>query len=113
MAQDEMRLRLHLKRVKVLEFLVDDPFELKILVSDTRSVVRCPSCGHKTAKVHDTRDVVVRDIDFGGRATALIWRRRRFVCGRGEVHPGRTRPTAATRQRSRPSSTPSLASCGR
>jgi transposase len=87
MAQDEMRLRLHLKRVKVLEVLVDDPFELRILVSDTRVVVRCPSCGHKTAKVHDTRDVVVRDVEFGGRATTLIWRRRRFVCDNcGERH---------------------------
>ena len=82
-----MSVRLHLKWIKVLEVVVDDPFELKIVVADSRSVVRCPSCGHKTAKVHDTRDVVVRDVDFGGRPTTLVWRRRRFVCERcGERH---------------------------
>ncbi len=86
MARDEMSVRLHLKWIKVLEVVVD-PFELKIVVADTRSVTRCPSCGHKTTKVHDTRDVVVRDVDFGGRATTLVWRRRRFSCERcGERH---------------------------
>jgi hypothetical protein len=80
MASDQMSVRLHLKRIKVLEVVVDDPFELRIVVADTRSVVRCPSCGYKTAMVHDTRDVVVRDVEFGGRPTTLVWRRRRFVC---------------------------------
>ncbi len=80
MASDQMSVRLHLKRIKVLEVVVDDPFELRIVVADIRSVVRCPSCGHKTAKVHDTRDVVVRDVEFGGRPTTLVWRRRRFAC---------------------------------
>ncbi len=87
MARDEMSVRLHLKWIKVLEVVVDDAFELKIVVADTRSVTRCPSCGHKTTKVHDTRDVVVRDVDFGGRPTTLVWRRRRFSCERcGERH---------------------------
>lgn len=87
MARDEMSVRLHLKWIKVLEVVVDDPFELTIVVADTRSVSRCPSCGHKTRKVHDTREVVVRDVDFGGRPTTLVWRRRRFVCERcGERH---------------------------
>ncbi len=87
MARDELKLRLHLKRIKVVEVVVDDPFELKIVVADTRPVVRCASCGHRTAKVHDTRDVVVRDVDFGGRPTTLIWRRRRFSCDNcGERH---------------------------
>jgi transposase len=87
MARDEMRLRLHLRRVRVLEVLVDTPFELKVLVADTRSVLRCPACGQRMTKVHDTRDVVVRDVDFGGRPTTLVWRRRRFVCeGCGDRH---------------------------
>ncbi len=50
------------------------PLELRIVVADIRSVVRCPACGHKTAKVHHRPDVVVRDVDFGGRPTTLVWR---------------------------------------
>ena len=92
MARDEMSVRLHLKWIKVLEVVVDDAFELKIVVADTRSVTRCPSCGHKTRKVHDTRDVVVRDVDFGARPTTLVWRRRRFVWSAAGSATSRTIP---------------------
>ena len=32
-------------------------------------------------KVHDTRDREVRDLEVSGRATTLVWTRRRFGCG--------------------------------
>jgi len=87
MARDEMSVRLHLKRMKVLEVVVDDPFELRIRVADTRPVVRCPHCGHKLSKVHDYHDTEVKDVDFSGRPTTLVWRRRRFECPNcGERH---------------------------
>ena len=40
--------------------------ELVIEVADTRSVVRCPACGYKTKKVHETRKVEVEDIPSDG-----------------------------------------------
>ena len=86
MAQDGMTIRLHLKRMKVVQVVEDDIDKLVIEVADTRTVVRCPACGHKTTKVHETRKVEVRDIPLG-RPTTLIWLQRRFECPNcGERH---------------------------
>ena len=60
-----MTIRLHLKRMKVVRVVEDEIDKLVIEVADTRRVVRCPACGHKTTKVHETRRVVVRDIPMG------------------------------------------------
>lgn len=62
--------------------------KLVIEVAETRNVVRCPACGHKTREVHEIRRV--RDIALG-RPTSLVWRQRlrvRQLRGRHtEDHP--------------------------
>lgn len=86
MATDRMSIRLHLKRMKVVSVPTDEINELVIEVADTRSRVRCPACGFKTSKVHETRRVVVKDLPLG-RPTTLIWLQRRFECENcGERH---------------------------
>ena len=81
-----MTIRLHLKRLKVLRVVEDEIDKLVIEVADTRTVVRCPACGHRTTKVHETRRVMVRDIPMG-RPTTLVWLQRRFECTNcGERH---------------------------
>ena len=42
---------------------------------------RCPHCGFKCHRVHDTRERSVRDLEVSGRRTTLVWMRRRLVCG--------------------------------
>jgi Transposase and inactivated derivatives len=77
---DAMTIRLHLRRLRVLEVVEDNPGRLVVAVEDARSVVRCPHCGFKTARVHDRRRVRVVDLGHGGRATTLWWWRR-MSCG--------------------------------
>jgi len=75
-----MTIRLHLRRLRVVEVLDDVVERLVIAVSDLRTVVRCRRCGGLTARVHDRRRVRVHDLPHGGRPTVLVWIRRRFVC---------------------------------
>lgn len=87
MALDSIRIRLHLRGVRALGVRVDLPERLEVVVEDARRVVRCPERGFKTTKVHDRRDVRLRDLPVSGRPTTLIWRRRRFSCANcGERH---------------------------
>ncbi len=79
MAADGMTVRLHLKRFKVVRVVTDEIDELVIEVAGTRTVLRCPACGHKTKTVHETRRVLVRDVPLGP-PTTLIWLQRRFEC---------------------------------
>lgn len=81
MEPDAMTVRLHLRRIRVVAVLVDLIERLVVEVTDLRRVVRCPHCGFKTTKVHDTRRLEVRDLPTRGRPTTLVWVRRRFVCG--------------------------------
>ncbi|MDQ3661081.1 MAG: ISL3 family transposase [Actinomycetota bacterium] len=84
---DSMSVRLHLHRIRVIEVLTDLPDRLEVVIRDLRSVVRCPFCGFKTSKVHETRRIKVRDLAHGGRPTTLLWLRRRFECTScGERH---------------------------
>ena len=53
---------------------------LVVEVADTRRVVRCSMCGFKTDRVHDRRRLKIHDLPTGGRATTLMWIRRRFTC---------------------------------
>ena len=71
-----MAIRLHLRRMRVIEVLVDEPERLKVAVVDARSVTHCPHCGYLTQRVHETRRVAVRDIPQG-RRTTLLWHQRR------------------------------------
>ena len=77
---DSMTVRLHLYRIRVVNVLVDLPERLEVVVRDLRPVVRCPFCGFKTTKVHETRRVKVKDLARGRQRVTLIWLRRRFRC---------------------------------
>ena len=61
MATDVMRVRLHLRRIRVLEVLVDTPDVLRVRVESTETRLRCPYCGFKCHRVHDTGERDVRD----------------------------------------------------
>jgi transposase len=87
-----MRVRLHLRLIRVLTVLVDTTNRLEVEVTSTRSWSRCPHCGFKTRAVHDRRRRKIRDLPVSGRRTTLMWIRRRFSCGNGderrlEIHP--------------------------
>jgi transposase len=82
-----MSVRLHLYRIRVIEVLTDLPERLEVVIRDLRSVVRCPFCGFKTSKVHETWRFKVRDLAHGGRPTTPIWQRRPPECTNcGERH---------------------------
>ena len=80
MAVDTMRVRLHLRLIRVLAVLVDTPTRLEVEVASTRSWSRCPFCGFKTRAVHDRRCRKIRDLPVSGRRVTLVWIRRRFSC---------------------------------
>ena len=80
MASDVMRVRLHLREIRVLAVALDTPSELRVEVESTVRRPRCPACGFGCVRVHDTRRRKVRDLEVSGRRTTLVWMRRRFVC---------------------------------
>lgn len=53
--------------------------ECFVLVETRDRVVGCPSCG-VIATGHGRSVVQVRDLPMAGRATRLVWRKRRYVC---------------------------------
>ena len=61
MASDVMRVRLHLRRIRVLEVVIDTPAVLRVRVESTETRPRCPHCGFKCHRVHDVRERKVRD----------------------------------------------------
>ena len=81
MSSDVMRVRLHLRQVKVLGVVSDTPFELVVEVGSSVRRPRCPDCGSGCSGVHDVRVERVRDLEVSGRPAVLLWRRRRLVCG--------------------------------
>lgn len=92
MAPDSMRVRLHLRLIRVLIVLVDTTNRLEVEVVSTRSWSRCPHCGFKCRSVHDRRRRKIRDLPVSGRRMTLVWIRRRFSCGNCderylEAHP--------------------------
>jgi transposase len=87
LSPDSMTVRLKLQRIRVVEVVTDLRERLEVVVTDLRSVVRCPWCGFKTSKVHDTRRVKIKDLPVLGAPTTLVWLRRRFTCDNcGERH---------------------------
>ena len=80
MSSDVMRVRLHLRGVRVLEVVADSPGRLEVAVEATWSTSRCPHCGFKCRGVHDRRVKRVWDQPVSGRETVLLWRRRRWRC---------------------------------
>ena len=61
MASDSMRVRLHLRETRVLAVALDTPSELRVEVESTVRRPRCPACGFRCVRVHDTRRRKVRD----------------------------------------------------
>ena len=80
MSSDVMRVRLHLRQLRVLEVAVDAPGRLEVAVEAAWSWSRCPHCGFRCRRVHDRRVKRVRDRPVSGRETVLLWRRRRWSC---------------------------------
>ena len=80
MSSDVMRVRLHLRGVRVLEVAVDAPGRLEVAVEAAWSWSRCPHCGFKCRRVHDRRVKRVWDQPVSGRETVLLWQRRRWRC---------------------------------
>ena len=68
MAADIMRVRLRSLQIRVLEVLVDTPDMLRVRVESSETRPRCPYCGFKCYRVHDTRERVVRDSGGAGPA---------------------------------------------
>ena len=92
MSFDVMRVRLHLRGVRVTGVVVDTPAELVVGVMSTRKLSSCPFCGRSCRRVHDRRRREIRDLEHGGRPTVLLWTQRRFVCNHCgkrhmETHP--------------------------
>ncbi|MCA1709386.1 MAG: ISL3 family transposase, partial [Actinobacteria bacterium] len=94
---DAMTIRLHLRSMRVLEVLEDLPERLVVAVVALSSVIRCGACGHKTARVHATGKVRVRDLPVSGRPMTLVWHRRRFRCGACKATTTETHPLIAER----------------
>ena len=80
MANDDMRVRLHLREIRVLEVLVDTPSVLRVKVESTVRRLRCVACGFRCERVHERREREIRDLEISGRATVLVWLQRRFDC---------------------------------
>ena len=80
MATDDMRVRLHLREIRVLEVLVDTPSVLRVKVESTVRRLRCVACGFRCERVHERREREIRDLEISGRATVLVWLQRRFDC---------------------------------
>ena len=80
MSSDAMRVRLHLRGVRVLEVVVDAPSRLEVAVEAAWSRSRCPFCGFWCRRVHDRRVKRVWDLAMSGRETVLWWWRRRWRC---------------------------------
>ena len=78
MASDVMRVRLHLRQIRVLGVLEDTVNVLRVSVESTVSRLDCCFCGFKCHRVHDRREREIRDLDVSGRRTVLVWKRRRF-----------------------------------
>ncbi len=56
MATDVIGVRLHLRRIHVLEVLTDTPAVLSVRVESTQTRPRCGDCGFKCHRLHDVRE---------------------------------------------------------
>jgi len=82
MAADCMRVRLHLRLIRVLAVLVDAVDVLVVSVASTRSWSRCLDCGFCCRDVHDTRPKKIRvGMAVGGHFWRLRWASPRIVEG--------------------------------
>ena len=68
MACDAMRVRLHLRQIRVVGVLIDTLTVLRVRVESTMRRLRCRCCGFECHRVHDMREREVRDLEVSGRA---------------------------------------------
>lgn len=54
--------------------------EMFVYITMNRRKHRCPVCAEETAKIHDYRRQVVKDLPCSGYKTYLVYNRRRYVC---------------------------------
>ena len=80
MAANDIRVCLHLRELRVLEVITDTPQELRVRVESSVRRPRCVACGLRCSRVHERREREIRDTEISGRATVLVWLRRRFDC---------------------------------
>lgn len=92
MSPDTMTIRLKLRRIRVVKVVTDVRERLEVDIQDLRSITRCPWCGFKTSKVHDTRRVRIKDLPVLGAPTTLVWLRRRFACSNCDTRHLETHP---------------------
>ena len=57
---------------------------VKIYLETKPSEQVCPSCGKKTARVHDYRYQNIKDLPLQEKATYLLLRKRRYACSCGK-----------------------------
>ena len=72
MSFDVMRVRLHLRGVRVTGVVVDTPAELVVGVVSVRKLSSCPFCGLSCQQVHDRRRREIRDLEHGGRSDGVV-----------------------------------------
>ena len=75
MSFDVMRVRLHLRGVRVTGVVVDTPAELVVGVVSVRKLSSCPFCVRAGGFNRRRREI---RIWHGGRPTVLLWTQRRF-----------------------------------
>ena len=56
-----MRVRLRLRRIRVVEVLVNTPAVLRVRVESSEKGPRWLYCGFKCRRVHDTRELEIQD----------------------------------------------------
>ena len=76
MSFDDMRVRLHLRGVRVTDVVVDTLTELVVGVVSVKKLSSCPFCGRSCRQVHDRRRRDIRDLKVSGRCTVLLWNMR-------------------------------------
>ena len=79
MRNDSINATLDLEGLHVIAAAVTG--ELTELVVESRlDAGCCPACGRAQAEPKERPEVMVRDLPISGRATVLVWRKRRWRC---------------------------------
>lgn len=63
----------------IISNVENDGQALKIHLELPVRTHKCPSCGQETARIHDYRIQIVKDIPLG-RKTYLYLKKRRYLC---------------------------------
>lgn len=71
------RIFLNLEGVSIKKVIHADSF-IKIFIETKPSEQTCPCCGRKTARIHDYRNQVIKDIPSQAKLVSLVLRKRRM-----------------------------------